>query len=341
MTDAATARALHRLSRPLRHRAGAGWLGLGVGAAALLLGLGAWAVRAGLDRRTGVGAARVGGVIAAATGRGLARLGRAPGAHSARRCPPAGGAGRVAPRGAHRAARSACAGDQRLAAGAGGRRSGERGGAPGAAAVEPIARPVRLLAGVGLAVLVLGLGAFASAGPVRGAAAALWHPVRAWHAMVAPVRIAAEREVVDRGDSVGFRVEALGRRTATLWLRAPGEAWHPVGVRLDSLGHAVVSSGPLTSDLYARVTSGSRGSDTVLVRVRLPVFLGALTVTAHYPRYLGSRGRAGADRRRHAAPAGGNPARDQGRGDRAARGRRLGRRPPPRGAGRGGRRIRG
>ena len=63
--------------------------------------------------------------------------------------------------------------------------------------------------------------------------------------MVAPVRIAAEREVVDRGDSVGFRVEALGRRTATLWLRAPGEPWHPVGVRLDSVGHAVVSSGPL------------------------------------------------------------------------------------------------
>ena len=156
----------------------------------------------------------------------------------------------------------------------------------GAAAVEPIARPVRLLAGVGLAVLVLGLGAFASAGPVRGAAAALWDPVGAWRAMVAPVRIAAEREVVDRGDSVGFRVEALGRRTATLWLRPPGEPWHPVGVRLDSVGHAVVSSGPLTSDVYARVTSGTRGSDTVLVKVRLPVFLGALTVTAHYPRYL-------------------------------------------------------
>ena len=43
----ATARALHRLARPLRHRAGAGWLGLGVGAAALLLGLGAWAVELG------------------------------------------------------------------------------------------------------------------------------------------------------------------------------------------------------------------------------------------------------------------------------------------------------
>ena len=78
---------------------------------------------------------------------------------------------------------------------------------------------------------------------MRGAAAALWDPVGAWRAMVAPVRIAADREVVDRGDSVGFRVEALGRRTATLWLRPPGEPWHPVGVRLDSVGHAVVSAG--------------------------------------------------------------------------------------------------
>jgi hypothetical protein len=156
----------------------------------------------------------------------------------------------------------------------------------GPAAVEPIARPVRLLDFVGLVVLVLGLAAFTSAGPVHGAAAALWHPVGAWRAMVAPVRIAAEREIVDRGDSVGFRVEALGRRVATLWLRAPGERWHPVGVRLDSLGRALVSSGPLTSDVYARVTSGTRGSDTVLVKVRLPVFLGALSVTAHYPRYL-------------------------------------------------------
>jgi len=47
MSNAATARALHRLSRPLRHRAGAGWLGLGVGTAALLLGLGAWSVELG------------------------------------------------------------------------------------------------------------------------------------------------------------------------------------------------------------------------------------------------------------------------------------------------------
>ena len=156
----------------------------------------------------------------------------------------------------------------------------------GGAAVEPIARPVRAVALAGLAVLAVGAMAFTSAGPVAGAAAALWHPARAWRAMVAPVQLSVEQSVVDRGDSVRFRVEAIGRRTAMLWVRAPGEEWRPRGVRLDCLGRAAVSSGPLTSDVYARVTSGSRASDTLLVKVRLPVFLGALTVTAHYPEYL-------------------------------------------------------
>jgi hypothetical protein len=286
MSDAATARALHRLSRPLRHRAGAGWLGLGVGAAALLLGLGAWAVELGWIAGPGwvllawAGSIATVLVVAWLAWDALRGLTHARLAH------------RLEELGAWRQGALTALLDQpapgtsaSLLAQADAAQASEVE-RRGAAAVEPIARPVRLLAGVGLAVLVLGLGAFASAGPVRGAAAALWDPVGAWRAMVAPVRIAAEREVVDRGDSVGFRVEALGRRTATLWLRPPGEPWHPVGVRLDSVGHAVVSSGRLTSDVYARVTSGTRGSDTVLVKVRLPVFLGALTVTAHYPRYL-------------------------------------------------------
>ena len=55
---------------------------------------------------------------------------------------------------------------------------------------------------------------------------------------------------------------------------------------LDSAGRAVQNVGPVESDLYFRLSSGSRGSDTVHVRVRLPAFLGALKVTAHYPKYL-------------------------------------------------------
>jgi hypothetical protein len=157
----------------------------------------------------------------------------------------------------------------------------------GAAAVEPLARPVRLILLAGAVSLLIGAVTFSSAGPVRGAAAALWHPRRAWEATVAPVRLRASAELVDRGQPAEFHLEALGRRVATLWLRLPGESWKARGVRLDSLGRAVVSTGPLQSDLFARLSSGSRSSDTVTVRVRLPVFLGSLSVTARYPTYLG------------------------------------------------------
>jgi hypothetical protein len=286
MSAAATARALHRLARPLRRRAGAGWLGLGVGAAALLLGLGAWAVELGWVLGPGwVLLAWAAAILTLAVVAWLAwsALRELDHARLARRLEEVGAwrEGTLTALLDEAATGTSAA----LLAQADAAQAGEVA-RRGILAVEPIARPVRLLAVLGLAALVLGLAAFTSAGPVRGAAAALWHPVGAWRALVAPVRIAAERRVVDRGDSVAFRVEALGRRVATLWLRAPGEPWHPVGVRLDSIGRAIVSSGPLTSDVYARVTSGTRGSDTVLVKVRLPVFLGALTVTAHYPRYL-------------------------------------------------------
>ena len=286
MSGAATARALHRLSRPLRHRAGAGWLALGVGAAALLLGAGAWTVRLGWITAPGwvlLAWAAAALVVGAVAWRGWAAL---RGLSYARL------AGRLEESGAWRRGTLTALLDQAapgtsaaLLARADATQAGEVE-RRGADAVEPIARPVRLLATASVAVLALGLAAFTSAGPVRGAASALWHPAAAWRAMVAPVRIVADRSVVDRGDSVSFRVEAIGRPAATLWLRAPGEAWRARGVRLDSLGNAFVSSGPLASDVYARVTSGTRGSDTVLVKVRLPVFLGALVVTAHYPRYL-------------------------------------------------------
>jgi hypothetical protein len=156
----------------------------------------------------------------------------------------------------------------------------------GSSAVEPIARAVRVLAGASAACLLLGIVAFTSAGPMRGSASALWHPRRAWEATVAPVRLRAASEVVDRGQPAQLYLDAMGRKAATLWLRSPGEAWKPQGVRLDSLGRATVTTPPLTSDLFARLSSGGRSSDTLSVRVRLPVFLGAIDVTARYPRYL-------------------------------------------------------
>ncbi len=156
----------------------------------------------------------------------------------------------------------------------------------GRAAIAPLTARYRVQALAGGGLLALGLLAFTFAGPVDGPAAALWHPGRAWKATVAPVRISSSDAEVDQGGHVKLSMDAYGRAKATLWLRAPGETWKPQPVLLDSLGHAVRTIGPLQATLFARLTSGTRSSDTVEVRVRPPVFLGTLSVSAHYPRYL-------------------------------------------------------
>jgi hypothetical protein len=287
VTAPATYLALQRVAGPLRARATVGWTALAIGTGAFLLGAATWVVRLGrLEAPYWVllawgGTVAVLGAAAWLTWRARVRLS-------------AGGlAGRLEDLGAWRRGALTALLDHSAAGTSGAlleladRVQAADLAVRGVTAAEPVAQPVRVLGLAGLAVLGLGLAAFGSAGPVHGPAAALWHPGRAWEATVAPVRVSAEREIVDRGDSTTLRLEAFGRRHATLWLRAPGEGWRARGVSLDSLGRGRVTTGALQSDLYARVTSGARASDTVFVRVRLPVFLGSLSVTAHYPGYLG------------------------------------------------------
>jgi hypothetical protein len=287
MTAPATYGALRQLARPLRSRSWFGWVALGVGSGAFLLGAAAWSVRLGwlgapywvlVAWAVALAALSLVGYVGLGTYAGLSVR------HLARR---------LEDRGAWRRGtltallEGPAVGTSDALLDLADRGHADDVARRGAAAVEPIARSVRLILLSGTISLFIGAAAFASAGPVRGAAAALWHPRRAWEATVAPVRLRASAELVDRGQPAEFHLEALGRRVATLWLRSPGESWRARGVRLDSLGRAVVSSGPLESDLFARLTSGSRSSDTVTVRVRLPVFLGSLSVTARYPSYLG------------------------------------------------------
>jgi hypothetical protein len=286
MTAPATGEALARLATPLRARSWLGWGTLGLGLSGLLLGAAAWSARLGwLDAPYWVLVAW-----------GLALAAFAVVAYFAweaqARLSPIGVAGRLEESGAWRyGTLTALLGAIAPGTSEALFQLADRAQAAdlerrGLTAVAPLARPVRTITLAGAGVLALGLTAFTSAGPIRGAAAALWHPGRAWEATIAPLRIHPTRGVVDRGDSVALEIQAFGRRAATLWLRAPGEPWRPRGVPLDSTGRASISTGPLESDLFARITSGSRASDTVLVRVRLPVFLGSVTVTAHYPAYL-------------------------------------------------------
>lgn len=155
-----------------------------------------------------------------------------------------------------------------------------------ASLVAPLAEAIRRFSFTAGGVGLVGLFALMGAGLTQGEAAALWHPGRAWRMTVAPVRLHASRTEVMRGDSVTLTLDAFGRRSGTLWLRAPGESWRAEAVAFDSGGRAERLVGPLDGDLFVRLSSGGRGSDTLHIRVQMPAFLGALTLTAHYPRYL-------------------------------------------------------
>lgn len=283
----ATHRSLGRLARPLSSGSRTGWAALAVGAALLLLGAAAWTARLGwfdAPYWVFVAWALALGALAVLAWAAL----RSDGTYSA-----AGLAHWLEGRGLWRAGSLSSLLDApapgtspALLSAADDFRAAEID-ARGSAALDPVRAPVRSRVLAGAGALVLGAAVLGSAGPVRGTASALWHPARAWEMTTSPVRIRASAREIDRGDSVTLHLEAVGRRQAVLWTRAPGEGWRPEAVTLDSSGRASRTLGPLRSDLYARLTSGARSSDTLTVQVRLPVFLGSLTVTARYPRYLG------------------------------------------------------
>jgi len=143
----------------------------------------------------------------------------------------------------------------------------------------------RLLAAAAQA--TLGAVLFIAAAPGSGRAAAFWHPLRTISRARAPVELALDRTTARRGDVVTATLTVAGGSMATLWTRAPGEPWSASSVALDPAGSARRPLGPLTSDLFVRATSGGRESPTLEVRIPPLAFVGAVTVTAHYPRYLG------------------------------------------------------
>ncbi len=113
-----------------------------------------------------------------------------------------------------------------------------------------------------------------------------WHPLSVMAQRPGHVSLAVDRRQIRRGESITAAVRAPGRRSATLWSRAPGEPWSGRTLVLDSAGAAIAVLGPLDADRYLRAVSDDRSSDTVHVRVALPAFLVELQLLARYPEYL-------------------------------------------------------
>ena len=152
--------------------------------------------------------------------------------------------------------------------------------------LAPVVAGARHRALLAIGALVAGSVLLAAARPVRGRAALLWDPQGAWLAATAPLRVIGPDSMVERGARVRLELQATGRRQAILWTRAPGEAWRGAPVALDAEGRAEYETAPLAGDLFARLSAGGRESDTLLVRVRMPAFLGTVAVEARYPGYL-------------------------------------------------------
>ena len=140
--------------------------------------------------------------------------------------------------------------------------------------------------GVGGVVFAAGVLAFLAGGPTGYRAAQFWHPLATALEGRGPVLISVNRTEVPFGDSVVVALYARGRRSVTLWTRAPGEQWAPTRLNLDSAGQASDTLGPLESDRFLRATSGGHTSETLQVRILLPAFLTGLQIHARYPAYI-------------------------------------------------------
>jgi len=287
MKQSTTAATLHRLILPIQALEGAAWLVRMCGSMLVILGLAAWLARLGwFDPPYWVLVGWAVAVVAVlgAVVRGWRHRGRLAldaiarvleedgvsrrGALTGLLVPPVDGTSGDLYRLADRSRASELA------------ESGRR-------EVAPMAQAARGRAAAAASLFLFGVLLIASAGPVRGAAAQLWRPKAAWDRTTAPVTLQASDTIVDRGHSVDLELAAVGRRSAALWTRSPGEAWRSESVALDEAGRATRTTEPLASDLHARLVSGTRSSETITVRVRLPAFLGALAVVARYPPYLG------------------------------------------------------
>jgi hypothetical protein len=117
---------------------------------------------------------------------------------------------------------------------------------------------------------------------------AILRPVDAWHGTLLP-RIAFRDlpPAVLRGESMRLQIEAPKRSTITVTQRVPGEAWVTQNVAVDRNGVGAVDVGPLRGDLTIVATDGRSASDTAIVKVTDRPFVGAVSMRATYPAYLG------------------------------------------------------
>ena len=144
------------------------------------------------------------------------------------------------------------------------------------------------LQAAGIAAVAFGALAF-TAPKFNDGMLAIMKPVSAWQGTLLP-RIGFNNlpPAVLRGETLRLQIAAARRGTVMLSQRMPGEAWATQTVAVDPRsGIATLDVGPLRGDLRIIATDGRSSSDTATVHVTDRPFVGAVSMRATYPAYLG------------------------------------------------------
>ena len=117
---------------------------------------------------------------------------------------------------------------------------------------------------------------------------ALLLPVKAWNGTLLPKL--AFRDLpqdVMRGEELKLAIVAPRRSQITLSQRTTGEGWRTTSLPVSSDGIARTTLGPMRGALTLVVSDGRASTDTAVVRVTDRPFVGAISMRAIYPDYLG------------------------------------------------------
>ena len=168
---------------------------------------------------------------------------------------------------------------------------GVRSTLPDGAPLAPAMRHAssrRALVGAGAA--AAGMLVLVTASPLFGdGLRAVFRPIDAWDGtLLARPRIDGAPHELLRGLPLRVTVRAPGRRVVYLDIRQTGDAWRTDTLVIDpATGAASWKIDALRSDLRLVVSDGRAVSDSVMVRAADRPFVGAVTLHAHYPAYLG------------------------------------------------------
>ena len=166
-----------------------------------------------------------------------------------------------------------------------------RGTLPADAPLAPAMRRAssqRAVIGAGAA--ATGLLVLLTATPLFGdGLRAVLRPIDAWRGRLLdrPRIDGAPRELL-RGSALHLTVRAPGRRVVYLEIRQTGDAWRTDTIAIDpATGAAPWTIDALRGDLRLVASDGRAVSDSVIVHAADRPFVGAVTLTVHYPGYLG------------------------------------------------------